>query len=250
MVARTSRRTICSPRCVPRAIAATTRGGEGDPHTHGEGGVESLQYGPASEPSGSMRTASATTESQRTCQAQRILAGETRKSPRLRVLQGTFRPDRAGHETPDSPQGVPTSPKRLTGDASAEWKRMIGRLEKSGTLAVVDDAVLYQYVRLFAETEASVTRQAKNEARAARLEQEIEKTRPGGRRVRGRGACDCRHHESDLEGRGPHSAVTAGHPAVPGGVGADAVRAHPGEGGDGRGERPGAEEKGEVLWPW
>ena len=101
--------------------------------------------------------------------------GRNKKSPRLRVLQGTFRPDRAGHETPDPPQGVPTSPKRLTGDASAEWKRMIGRLEKSGTLAVVDDAVLYQYVRLFAETEASVTRQAKNEARAARLEQEIEK---------------------------------------------------------------------------
>jgi hypothetical protein len=41
----------------------------------------------------------------------------------------------------------------LTGDALEEWDRMVGRLEASGTLSVVDDGVLYQVARLFAETE-------------------------------------------------------------------------------------------------
>lgn len=68
--------------------------------------------------------------------------------------QGTFRADRHGDTpSPEPPVGVPTSPKELTGDAADEWGRMVHRLSASKTLSIVDDAVLYQYCQLFAETE-------------------------------------------------------------------------------------------------
>lgn len=74
-------------------------------------------------------------------------------------LAGTHREDRHGTGTnPNPPKIKPDSPKELTGDALEEWDRMIGRLELSGTLTLVDDAVLYQYCQLFAETEAIATR--------------------------------------------------------------------------------------------
>ncbi len=80
--------------------------------------------------------------------------GRNAKDRRLHVLQGTFRPDRHGDQvTPDPPKGKPTPPKQLGKVARAEWDRMVTRLETAGTLTVVDDAALFQYVQLFAETE-------------------------------------------------------------------------------------------------
>lgn len=80
--------------------------------------------------------------------------GRNAKSREMHLLQGTFRKDRHGdHQTPEAPTGIPVPPKRLTGDAKAEWDRMVARLQKTGALSVVDDAALYQYVLLFAETE-------------------------------------------------------------------------------------------------
>lgn len=70
------------------------------------------------------------------------------------VLRGTFRADRhANDATPEPPKGKPTPPMPLTGHAKAEWARMVERLSQNGTLSIVDDAALYQYVRLFDETE-------------------------------------------------------------------------------------------------
>lgn len=80
--------------------------------------------------------------------------GHNRKGTQFHVLNGTFRPDRhADQDAPEPPQGIPVPPKALTADAKAEWDRMVKRLEESKTLTVVDDAALYQYVNLFAETE-------------------------------------------------------------------------------------------------
>lgn len=80
--------------------------------------------------------------------------GRNRKSGQMHIVQGTFRPDRHGeNDTPEPPKGVPLPPKPLTAEAQAEWDRMVGRLEQSKTLSMVDDAALYQYVQLFAETE-------------------------------------------------------------------------------------------------
>lgn len=80
--------------------------------------------------------------------------GRNRLSSQQHQLHGTFRTDRHGDgENPDPPKGTPAPPAPLAGDALAEWDRMVARLEQSQTLSLVDDAVLYQYVQLFAETE-------------------------------------------------------------------------------------------------
>lgn len=80
--------------------------------------------------------------------------GRNAKSTQAHVIQGTFRTDRHGDGvTIDPPKGVPEPPKRLTGDARAEWDRMVGRLEKTRALSIVDDSALFQYAELFGETE-------------------------------------------------------------------------------------------------
>jgi P27 family predicted phage terminase small subunit len=81
--------------------------------------------------------------------------GRNRKSERQHKLEGTFQKVRhAGTVTPTAPVGQPASPKALEGDALEEWDRMVERLTQVGTVSRVDDAALYQYCRLFAETEA------------------------------------------------------------------------------------------------
>ena len=80
--------------------------------------------------------------------------GRNAKSAKMRILQGTFRRDRYDGDAPDPPLGDPTPPVALTGDAKAEWARMLERLRKSRVLSSVDDGALYQTVKLFARQEA------------------------------------------------------------------------------------------------
>lgn len=81
--------------------------------------------------------------------------GHNAKTTEELQLAGTRRADRHGSfDSPNPPRIKPEPPKDLDGDARAEWDLMIGRLELSGTLTLVDDAVLYQYCQLYAETEA------------------------------------------------------------------------------------------------
>ncbi len=93
--------------------------------------------------------------------------GRNRKSARAHVLQGTFRPDRhnAQGESADPPAGTPAAPIALSGEARAEWMRMVGRLERSGVLSIVDDAVLLEACQLFEETQ----RLRRDEQRLRRL---------------------------------------------------------------------------------
>lgn len=80
--------------------------------------------------------------------------GRNKRPASLHILTGTFRPDRhAGDATPEPPVGTPTTPKALSREAKAEWDRMVHRLTTAKTLTIVDDAALYQYCELFAETE-------------------------------------------------------------------------------------------------
>lgn len=82
-------------------------------------------------------------------------SGRRRQSAAAHVLAGTFREDRAHAEpTPEAPVGRPPMPKPLTGDAADEWLAMAEDLERHKTLAVTDRQALYQYARLYAETEA------------------------------------------------------------------------------------------------
>lgn len=80
--------------------------------------------------------------------------GRNKKSGTVHLLSGTFRRDRhTDAVAPEPPSGRPDPPAPLEGMALAEWTRMVDRLDRSKTLTVVDDAALYQYARLFAETE-------------------------------------------------------------------------------------------------
>ena len=100
--------------------------------------------------------------------------GRNRKSERQHKLEGTFQKVRhAGTVTPEAPKGRPEPPKPLTGDALAEWDRMIGRLEQLGTLTVVDDAALYQYALLFAETEGLALNQIETAASIDIMEENL-----------------------------------------------------------------------------
>lgn len=100
--------------------------------------------------------------------------GRNAVSSQQHVLRGTFQPSRhAGHETPEPPKGRPEPPVVLADEPQAEWDRMIGRLELMGVLSVVDDAVLYQYCRLFAETEAIAVSQAETAASIKIVEENL-----------------------------------------------------------------------------
>jgi phage terminase small subunit len=87
--------------------------------------------------------------------------GRNRKSAAEHALTGSGRADRGtlasstgGELPPDPPKGRPPIPVGLIGPALEEWTRMVARLEQAQTLTVVDDAALYQYCCMFAETEA------------------------------------------------------------------------------------------------
>src|ERR1035437_8088493 len=79
--------------------------------------------------------------------------GRNRKPVKLHVLQGTFQPSRStSADAPEAPAGTPDA-RDLTGEARAEWDRMIVRLEAVGTLSTDDDAALRRYVLVHAQTE-------------------------------------------------------------------------------------------------
>lgn len=100
--------------------------------------------------------------------------GRNAKSRASHVLAGTFRADRHGdHETPEAPKGRPEPPKPLEGDALVEWDAMTADLEACGTLARTDRMALYQYCRLFAETEALVVKQGEAAATVGILEDNL-----------------------------------------------------------------------------
>lgn len=100
--------------------------------------------------------------------------GRNAKGKQLHVLQGTFRGDRHTDQViPDPPKGRPEPPKKLTADERAEWNRMVARLEQTGTLAIVDDAALFEYVQLFAETQTIKTDQIENRKLATALKRTI-----------------------------------------------------------------------------
>lgn len=103
--------------------------------------------------------------------------GRNKKSTQLHVLRGTFKKSRhADHETPAPPAGTPTPPKRLTGEAKREWDRMLERLRESLVPTTrIDDAWLYQYVQLYAETEAIINDNAQLRQLQATLKTSLQK---------------------------------------------------------------------------
>lgn len=81
--------------------------------------------------------------------------GRNAKTVKQHQREGTFDPSRhGGVRNPEPPVGPPAAvPTMLKGEALAEWHRMIDRLAAAQTLSTIDDAVLYGYCRLHADTE-------------------------------------------------------------------------------------------------
>jgi P27 family predicted phage terminase small subunit len=105
--------------------------------------------------------------------------GRNKRSRRQHEIAGTYRKDRHGPKTDpppvDPPIGRPTLPTALAGDALAEWRRMVRRLEDAKTLSTIDDAVLYQYCCLFAETEGIREARIVNARLLTKLEAALER---------------------------------------------------------------------------
>lgn len=77
--------------------------------------------------------------------------GQNAKTVQQHRLEGTYQRVRhAGIRNPEPPPGEPVPPQQLSGEAKAEWGRMIERLRQCQTLSVVDDAALYRYCVLHA----------------------------------------------------------------------------------------------------
>jgi P27 family predicted phage terminase small subunit len=111
-------------------------------------------------------------------------SGRRSKSTQAHVLQGTFRKDRHGDgETPEPPIGRPKPPKQLNAEARAEWDRMVERLDTTRTLSIVDDGALYQYAKLFAETEATEADQKENRRLAGLLKRKMTARLDGARLI-------------------------------------------------------------------
>lgn len=81
--------------------------------------------------------------------------GRNAKTTQEHELLGTHREHRhGGSETPDPPKGRPEPPLPLEGLACDEWAAVCDDLESQGVLALTDRMAIYQYARLFAETES------------------------------------------------------------------------------------------------
>lgn len=79
--------------------------------------------------------------------------GHNRKTLSRLSQAGTYRDDRhSGFGNMRHVHGRPDTPDDLKGVALAEWGRMVNRLEQAGSLSKIDDAAIYQYAKLFAET--------------------------------------------------------------------------------------------------
>lgn len=81
------------------------------------------------------------------------MAGRPPKPTQLKILEGTFRPDRARPDEPQPPAGEIVKPAFLKKRASELWDEYAPLLEKMGTLTCVDPHVLAEWCQLTAKME-------------------------------------------------------------------------------------------------
>lgn len=72
-------------------------------------------------------------------------SGPPKKPTRLKVIQGTFRADRATVNEPKPEPGIPVVPAHLSDEAKVEWGRVTQDLEALGLLTRIDRAALAAY---------------------------------------------------------------------------------------------------------
>ena len=75
--------------------------------------------------------------------------GRKPKPTTLKVIQGTFRKDRANQDEPKPKVGIPSPPDFLNADALQEWGRMSEKLYQLGMLAEIDRGIFAAYCQAF-----------------------------------------------------------------------------------------------------
>lgn len=85
-----------------------------------------------------------------------------KKPTKLKVLQGTYRKDRANANEPVPDTTIPSPPDHLTQEASVEWGRISHQLYKLGLLSDLDRSALAAYCQVYgrwvkAERELALT---------------------------------------------------------------------------------------------
>ncbi len=106
--------------------------------------------------------------------ANRNAGGNASKSLDQHKLDGTYRKDR--HEAIRNPEPTPGRPEpqsELSNIEQAAWDWLVWALEDQGSLHRVTGAAIYQYCKLFAETEAVAEDQATMRASVKILEENI-----------------------------------------------------------------------------
>lgn len=77
--------------------------------------------------------------------------GHNRKPTALKLVQGTYRADRATPNEPTPDVEAPSCPTWLHPEAKREWRRIIPELEALGLIAKIDRAALAAYCQAYAE---------------------------------------------------------------------------------------------------
>jgi P27 family predicted phage terminase small subunit len=77
--------------------------------------------------------------------------GPPKKPTQLKVIEGTFRKDRARAKEPKPETAVPEAPSHLSDEARVEWDRISIELAKLGLLSRIDRAALAAYCECWAD---------------------------------------------------------------------------------------------------
>jgi P27 family predicted phage terminase small subunit len=81
----------------------------------------------------------------------RSMSGPPKKPTSLKLLQGTFRRDRAPSNEPKPEIAIPDVPPHLSAEAQAEWVRVSHDLVKLGLLSKIDRAALSAYCEAWSD---------------------------------------------------------------------------------------------------
>lgn len=79
------------------------------------------------------------------------MKGRKPKPTKLKVIQGTFRKDRANPDEPNPKTKIPSPPDFLNADALQEWGRMSEKLYQLGMLAEIDRGIFAAYCDSYGE---------------------------------------------------------------------------------------------------
>jgi P27 family predicted phage terminase small subunit len=80
-----------------------------------------------------------------------MTAGRKPKPTALKLIQGTYRPDRANANEPKPKPGIPLCPKFLQGEARETYRKVAKKLARIGLLTEIDEMALAMLCQSWAE---------------------------------------------------------------------------------------------------